>query len=65
MQPFGTMPQEPCYPGKGAEPDCIMQLSCEEVRTHASYVKQPQHGELQRPSNKNDPPFRGTIINSY
>ena len=26
------MPQEPCHPGKSAEPDCIMQLSCEEVQ---------------------------------
>ena len=38
------MPQEPWHPGKGAEPDSIMQLNCEEVRTHASYVKQQKHG---------------------
>ena len=35
--PFGTMPQEPWHPGKDAKPDCVIQLSCREVRTHASY----------------------------
>ena len=25
--PFGTMPQEHCYPGKGAKPDCFIQLN--------------------------------------
>ena len=36
-EPFGTMPQEVWYPGKGAKPDCIVQLNCREVCTHASY----------------------------
>ena len=31
------MPQEPWHPGKGVKSDCIIQLNCEEVRTHASY----------------------------
>ena len=35
--PFGTMPQEPCHPGKGAELDCVIQLNSREVHTHASY----------------------------
>ena len=35
--PFWTMPQEPWHPGKGAKPDCVIQLNCGEVRTHASY----------------------------
>ena len=35
--PFGTMPQEPWHPGKGAKPDRVIQLNCGEVRTHASY----------------------------
>ena len=35
--PFGTMPQEPWHPGKGAKPDRIIQLNCGEVCTHASY----------------------------
>ena len=35
--PFGTMPQEPWYPGKGAKPGCIIQHNCREVRHHASY----------------------------
>ena len=34
---FGTMPQEPCHPGKGAKLESVIQLSCGEVRTHASY----------------------------
>ena len=35
--PFGTMPQEPWHPGKDAKPDCIIQLNCGEVHTHAGY----------------------------
>ena len=35
--PFGTMPQEPWHPGKGAKPDRVVQLNCGEVCTHASY----------------------------
>ena len=35
--PFGTMPQEASHPGKGAKPDRVIQLSCKEMRTHASY----------------------------
>ena len=35
--PFGTMPQEPWHPGKGAKSDHAIQLNCREVRTHASY----------------------------
>ena len=31
------MPQEPWHPGKGAKPDCVVQLNRVEVRTHASY----------------------------
>ena len=34
--PFGTLPQEPSHPGKGAKPDCIIQPNCGEVHTHAS-----------------------------
>ena len=34
---FGTMPQEPWHPGKGAKPDCVIQLYFGKVRTHASY----------------------------
>ena len=30
------MPQEPWHPEKGAKPDCIIQLDCGEVGTHAS-----------------------------
>ena len=35
--PFGTMPQEPWYPEKGAKLDCVIQPNCGEVCTHASY----------------------------
>ena len=35
--PFGTMPQEPLHSEKGAKPDCVIQLNCGEVCTHASY----------------------------
>ena len=35
--PFGTMPQEPWHPGIGTKLDCVIQLNCGEVRTHASY----------------------------
>ena len=35
--PFGTMPQELRHPVKDAKPDCVIQLNCGEVRTHASY----------------------------
>ena len=35
--PYGTMPQEPWHPGKGAKPNCIIQLNCGEVHTHSSY----------------------------
>ena len=35
--PFGTMPQEPWHPEKGAKLDCIIQLNYREVPTHASY----------------------------
>ena len=34
---FGTMPQEPWHPGKGAKLDCIIQLNCKKVHTHSSY----------------------------
>ena len=35
--------QEPSYPEKGAKPDCVIQLICREVHTHA-IIKQPEHG---------------------
>ena len=35
--PFGTMPQEPWDPEKGAKLDHIIQLNCSEVHTNASY----------------------------
>ena len=35
--PFGTIPQEPCHPGKDAKLDLVIQLNFPEVRTHASY----------------------------
>ena len=57
--PFGTMSQEPWHPEKGAKPDCIIQLNCGEVHTHA--VLKPGNGGVQ-PRNKNDPPFRRTMI---
>ena len=31
------MPKEPWLSGKYAKPDCVIQLSCGEVHTHASY----------------------------
>ena len=31
------MPQEHWHPGKGAKLDRVIQLNCEEVRTHASF----------------------------
>ena len=34
---FGTMPQEPWHPGKGAKSDLVIQLNCREVHNHASY----------------------------
>ena len=34
---FGTMTQESGHPGKGAKPDCVIQLNCGEARTHARY----------------------------
>ena len=42
--PFGTMPQEPWHPGKSAEPDHVIQFNCGEVCTHASYIKEREHG---------------------
>ena len=33
---FGTMPQKPWHHGKGAKPDCIIQLDCGEKSTHES-----------------------------
>ena len=35
--PFGTMPQEPWHPGKGAKLDRVIQLNCGKVRSHATY----------------------------
>ena len=35
--PFGTMPQEPWFPGKGAKLDHGVQINCRKVHTHASY----------------------------
>ena len=35
--PFGTMPQELWHPEKDTKPDCVIQLNCGEVHTHASY----------------------------
>ena len=43
---FGTMPQEPWHPGKGAKPDCVIQLNSGEVCTHASYKNNQNMGEL-------------------
>ena len=44
--PFGTMQQEPWYPGIGAKPDhAIQQLNYGEVCTHSS-IKQPEHGRI-------------------
>ena len=34
---FGTIPQEPAYPGKDAKLDCVIHLNYGEVYTHASY----------------------------
>ena len=31
------MPPEIWHPGKDAKPDCVIQLNCGEVYTHASY----------------------------
>ena len=44
--PFGTMPQKPWHPGKGAKPDCTMQLNCGEVCTHANYKKNRTWGNF-------------------
>ena len=35
--PFGIMPQEPWHSEKGAKLDHVIQLSCGEMHTHASY----------------------------
>ena len=35
--PFGTVPQEPWHAGQGAKPDHVIQLTCGEVCSHASY----------------------------
>ena len=35
--------QEPWHPGEGARPDCVIQLNCGKVHTHASFIKQPEH----------------------
>ena len=48
---------------KGAKPDCVIQLNCGKVHTHASY-ETTRTGELQQPRNKNDPPSRQTMITS-
>ena len=61
---FGTMPQEPWHLGKGAKPDRVIQLNCREVFTHASYKNNQHMRRLQQPRNKNDPPFRQTMISS-
>ena len=42
--PFGNMLQKPRHLAKGAEPDGVIQLNFEKGRTHASYMKQPEHG---------------------
>ena len=44
--PFGTMPQEPWHPGKGAKPDFVSQLNCGELGSRASY-KTTRTWELQ------------------
>ena len=36
-KPFGTIPQKPWHPGRGAKPDCIIHLNCREVCIHASH----------------------------
>ena len=45
---FGTMPQEPWHPRKGAEPDSVIQLNCREVRTHVSYKTRNNLGLYKR-----------------
>ena len=37
MDPFGTIPQEPWHPEKGAKPDYIIQHNWKEICLHASY----------------------------
>ena len=34
---FGTIPQEPWQPGKGAKPDHMIHLNCREVCTYSSF----------------------------
>ena len=62
--PFVTMPQEPWNPGKGGNPDRIIQLHWGKVRIHASYKSNQNMGELQQLRNKSDSPSRWTVINS-
>ena len=42
--PFGTLSQEASYPGKGAKPDCISNLTVGKC-TPMQVVKQPEHGK--------------------
>ena len=41
--PFGTMPQEPWHPGKGAKPDRVIQLDLGKCAP-MQVIKQPEHG---------------------
>ena len=41
--PFGTIPQEPCNPRKGAKPDYIIQSTMGKCAP-MQVVKQPEHG---------------------
>ena len=57
------MPQEPWHPGNGAKPDCVIQSTVGKSAP-MQVIKQPEHGEIQQPRNKIDPPSRQTMINN-
>ena len=50
--PLRTIPQEPWHPGKGAKPDCVIQLDCVEMRTHASYKTTKTWENFNNPGTK-------------
>ena len=50
--------------GKGDKLNCVIQLNCREVHTHASYTTARTWENFNTRGTKNNPPFRQTMINN-
>ena len=62
--PFGTMPQEPWHPGKGAKLDRIIGNSTAGKCAPMQVIKQPEHGRTSTTEEEKNPPFRRTMISN-